>query len=254
MKLQHNSSGESSEDLIALIIAVWREGGRGREKEREDKREGERKRGKTREREDEREGRQERGKTREKEREDERERGREGKKGMKRRRRRKKGNDVIEEPVHETDVAGVCVCVCACMCVYLIADNQTASCCTKRIHQYLRVSQTGAASVNAFATRRTRGRREERKKKERESVSLQWSEKSFFLFVLFFLLFFASDLTSWQANSEDAKHSSHFPPCLDWVPSTLRCGFAVRWGGCPLTLMPLGQREVCLASSVEKYL
>lgn len=33
MKLQHNSSGESSEDLIALIIAVHRE--REREKERE---------------------------------------------------------------------------------------------------------------------------------------------------------------------------------------------------------------------------
>lgn len=31
MKLQHNSSGESSEDLIALIIAVHREGERERE-------------------------------------------------------------------------------------------------------------------------------------------------------------------------------------------------------------------------------
>lgn len=37
MKLQHNSSGDSSEDLISLIIAVRRE----RLKEEEEEREGE---------------------------------------------------------------------------------------------------------------------------------------------------------------------------------------------------------------------
>lgn len=36
MKLQHNSSGESSEDLISLIIAVWREGERHKEEEEEE--------------------------------------------------------------------------------------------------------------------------------------------------------------------------------------------------------------------------
>lgn len=39
MKLQHNSSGESSEDLISLIIAVWREGERHKEEEEEEERE-----------------------------------------------------------------------------------------------------------------------------------------------------------------------------------------------------------------------
>lgn len=34
MKLQHNSSGESSEDLISLIIALWR-----RHKEEEERKE-----------------------------------------------------------------------------------------------------------------------------------------------------------------------------------------------------------------------
>ncbi len=36
MKLQHNSSGESSEDLIALIIAVQRERGEGKHEEEEE--------------------------------------------------------------------------------------------------------------------------------------------------------------------------------------------------------------------------
>lgn len=40
MKLQHNSRGESSEDLIALIIAVRRERGKGKHEEEEE--EGER--------------------------------------------------------------------------------------------------------------------------------------------------------------------------------------------------------------------
>lgn len=35
MKLQHNSSGDSSEDLISLIIAVWRERLKEEEEERE---------------------------------------------------------------------------------------------------------------------------------------------------------------------------------------------------------------------------
>lgn len=36
MKLQHNSSGESSEDLIALIIAVQKERERGKGKHEEE--------------------------------------------------------------------------------------------------------------------------------------------------------------------------------------------------------------------------
>lgn len=42
MKLQHNSSGESSEDLIALIIAVRRERERGKGKHEEEEEEGSR--------------------------------------------------------------------------------------------------------------------------------------------------------------------------------------------------------------------
>lgn len=75
MKLQHNSSGESSEDLIALIIAVRRE----RERERKGKHE-----------------------------EEEEER-KEGSRGEESR------SDVIEELVREPDVAGVIqVCLFAC--------------------------------------------------------------------------------------------------------------------------------------------
>lgn len=48
MKLRHNSSGESSEDLIALIIAVQREGRERMERRREKKeRADEKKAGKT---------------------------------------------------------------------------------------------------------------------------------------------------------------------------------------------------------------
>lgn len=42
MKLQHNSSGDSSEDLISLIIAVWRE--RPKEEEEREREAEERKR------------------------------------------------------------------------------------------------------------------------------------------------------------------------------------------------------------------
>lgn len=73
MKLQHNSSGESSEDLIALIIAVRREGKESMKRRRRKEKEGSRE--------------EESGKER--------------------------GSDVIEEPVREPDVAGVIqVCVC----------------------------------------------------------------------------------------------------------------------------------------------
>lgn len=83
MKLQHNSSGESSEDLIALIIAVRRE--REREQERKAWVEGGRRK-KTREAEE------------------------------------KKGSSGIEELERETDVAGVsrCSSVCTWACVFLL--------------------------------------------------------------------------------------------------------------------------------------
>lgn len=83
MKLQHNSSGESSEDLIALIIAVRRE--REREQKRKAWAEGERRK-KTREAEE------------------------------------KKGSSGIEELERETDVAGVsrCSSVCTWACVFLL--------------------------------------------------------------------------------------------------------------------------------------
>lgn len=51
MKLQHNSSGESSEDLIALIIAVRRERERGSRKGKHEQKEEEgKKQGKQRRR------------------------------------------------------------------------------------------------------------------------------------------------------------------------------------------------------------
>lgn len=53
MKLQHNSSGESSEDLIALIIAVRRERERGSRKGKHEQKEEEGK--KTREAEEKKE-------------------------------------------------------------------------------------------------------------------------------------------------------------------------------------------------------
>lgn len=52
----------------------------------------------------------------------------------------------------------------------------------------------------------------------------------------------------------DAKHSFHFPLCLDWVLSTFCCGCCSVGEDCTLILMPPSQREVCLAGSVVKYL
>lgn len=51
----------------------------------------------------------------------------------------------------------------------------------------------------------------------------------------------------------DAKHSLHFPLCLDWLLSALCCGFCSLREDCTLILMPPSQREVCLANIV-KYL